>query len=179
MWLNILIYVLLAIYVIICVLMMLVILMQRSKQDGLGAAFGGGMMDSAFGPSTSVVLVKSTVTLSVIYFVITLTLAWLYAFTTPSSVIAREVDSGTTLQQQETEVVDSIAKEQAGETPGSDIGLPPSPTPEKEAVSGAGTVTEGEQLGQDVTPPAPSQEAQPGDAPASEATSGDEQPTKE
>ncbi len=171
-WVNILIYVLLAVYVIICVLMMLVILMQRSKQDGIGAAFGGGMMDSAFGPSTSVVLVKSTVTLSVIYFLITLTLAWLYAFTTPSSAIARELDSGTTLKQQEAEVVESITKEQDGETPG----LPAITTPEKEAVSGAGTVTEGEQLGQEPTSP---EAEKPASAPASEAISGEEKPAKE
>lgn len=175
-WVNLLIYVLLAVYVIVCVLMMLVILMQRSKQDGLGAAFGGGMMDSAFGPSTSVVLVKSTVSLSVIYFLITLTLAWLYAFTTPSSAIARELETGTTLKQTEVEVVDSITKEEAGETPGSDMGVPPTPAPEKEAVSGAGTLTEGEQLGQDAAQPAPDQ---PGSAPASEAISGEETPAKE
>lgn len=55
--------------------MVLIILMQRPKQEGLGAAFGGGVTDQMFGAQTSNVLQKVTVTLAIIFFVITLILA--------------------------------------------------------------------------------------------------------
>ena len=47
-----------AILAIICLLMVLIILMQRPKQEGLGAAFGGGVTDQMFGAQTSNVLQK-------------------------------------------------------------------------------------------------------------------------
>lgn len=76
---NVAIYLLLTVLVIVCLLMTTVILMQRSKQQGLGTAFGGGGMDAMFGAQTSSVLVKITVWLAVIYFVLTIMLAGLYA----------------------------------------------------------------------------------------------------
>ena len=51
--------------VISCVLMVLIVLMQRSKNDGLGASFGGGITDSMFGAQTSSVLVKATSVLAI------------------------------------------------------------------------------------------------------------------
>lgn len=76
---NILIGILLVIHVVVCLLMVFVILMQRSKQEGLGAAFGGGITDSMFGAQTSQVLVKATVWLAGLFFVLTILLANLYA----------------------------------------------------------------------------------------------------
>ncbi len=78
-WTNILIDVLLVIYVIDCVFMGLVIMMQRSKQEGLGAAFGGGFTDSIWGAQTSNVLVKATVWAAAIFFLLSITLARLYS----------------------------------------------------------------------------------------------------
>ena len=78
-WTNAIIDVLLFFYVIVCALMLLVILMQRSKQEGLGAAFGGGFTESLWGAQTSQVLVKTTVWLAVLFFVISISLARLYA----------------------------------------------------------------------------------------------------
>lgn len=78
-WTNAIIDVLLFFYVIVCGLMGLVIMMQRSKQEGLGAAFGGGITDSLWGAQTSQVLVKTTVWLAILFFVISITLARLYA----------------------------------------------------------------------------------------------------
>lgn len=74
-WLSISINLLMVIFVIICILLGLVILMQRPKQEGMGAAFGAGLTDQAFGARTTDVLQKSTVYLSVLFFVITLVLA--------------------------------------------------------------------------------------------------------
>jgi preprotein translocase subunit SecG len=78
-WTNIFIDFLLAVYVLDCLFMGLVILMQRSKQEGLGAAFGGGFTESVFGAQTSNVLVKATVWAAILFFVLSITLARLYA----------------------------------------------------------------------------------------------------
>src|SRR5476649_2013114 len=78
-WTNILIDVLLVVYVIDCAFMGLVIMMQRSKQEGLGAAFGGGFTDSIWGAQTSNVLVKATVWAAIIFFLLSISLARLYS----------------------------------------------------------------------------------------------------
>lgn len=67
-WLNISINLLLVIHVAICLLLALVVLMQRPKQEGLGAAFGGGLTDQAFGARTTDVLQKGTVYLGTLFF---------------------------------------------------------------------------------------------------------------
>lgn len=54
--------------VMVSALLILVTLMQRPKQEGLGAAFGGGMMNDTFGAQTTDVLQKSTVWLTVAFF---------------------------------------------------------------------------------------------------------------
>ena len=64
-----------AILALVCLLMVLIVLMQRPKQEGLGAAFGGGVTDQMWGAQTTNVLQKATVTLAIIFFVITLVLA--------------------------------------------------------------------------------------------------------
>jgi preprotein translocase subunit SecG len=76
---SILINVLIAIHVLVCFLMVGVVLMQRPKNEGLGAAFGGGMTENIFGAQTTHVLQKFTVWLGIFFFVITLVLAMLYA----------------------------------------------------------------------------------------------------
>lgn len=53
--------------VIVSLLLILIVLMQRPKQEGLGAAFGGGMMDSLAGAHTTDVLQKGTVWLATIF----------------------------------------------------------------------------------------------------------------
>jgi preprotein translocase subunit SecG len=78
-WMNISIGVCLTVHIIVCLLMVVIILMQRSKQEGLGAAFGGGITDSMFGAQTSQVLVKITVWLAALFFILTIILARLYA----------------------------------------------------------------------------------------------------
>ena len=74
-WLEISINLLLVIHVIICLLLALLVLMQRPKQEGLGAAFGSGLTDQAFGARTTDVLQKGTVYLGTLFFVVTLVLA--------------------------------------------------------------------------------------------------------
>jgi preprotein translocase subunit SecG len=74
-WLSISINLLLVIFLIVCLLMTLIILMQRPKQEGLGAAFGGGMTDQMFGARTTDVLQKGTAYLGSLFFLLSLTLA--------------------------------------------------------------------------------------------------------
>jgi len=74
-WLSISINLLLVVFVIVCLLMTLLILMQRPKQEGLGAAFGGGVTDQVFGARTTDVLQRGTVYLGSLFFLLSLTLA--------------------------------------------------------------------------------------------------------
>ena len=74
-WLSISINLLLVVFVIVCLLMTLLILMQRPKQEGLGAAFGGGVTDQVFGARTTNVLQKGTVYCGTLFFVLALLLA--------------------------------------------------------------------------------------------------------
>ncbi len=76
---NVLIGVLSFFFVIVSLFMCLIVLMQRSKQEGLGAAFGGGFTESVWGAQTSQVLVKATVVLAALFFLLSISLARLYA----------------------------------------------------------------------------------------------------
>lgn len=82
--------VLLVIHIVVCLLLCLVVLMQRPKQEGLGAAFGGGMTDQAFGARTTDVLQKGTVYLASILFIITLILSILVSSKSEASSILKE-----------------------------------------------------------------------------------------
>ncbi|SDU21564.1 preprotein translocase subunit SecG [Verrucomicrobium sp. GAS474] len=74
---NILIDILIVLFVGLSLLLVLAILMQRSKQDGLGAAFGGGLTETVFGAQTSAVLVKFTSWLTGMFFFLAILLAYL------------------------------------------------------------------------------------------------------
>ncbi|MGJ8695332.1 MAG: preprotein translocase subunit SecG [Verrucomicrobiaceae bacterium] len=62
-------------HVVVSALLILVILMQRPKQEGLGAAFGSGVTDAAWGARTTDVLQRATVYLGTLFFVLSLVLA--------------------------------------------------------------------------------------------------------
>ena len=77
--LSIFINLLLVIHVGVSLLIILLVLMQRPKNEGLGAAFGGGMTDNLFGAQTTNVLQNFTRWLAGIFFSLTLLLSILYA----------------------------------------------------------------------------------------------------
>ena len=81
---------LLAINIIVSLLIILLVLMQRPKNEGLGAAFGGGMTDNLFGAQTTNVLQTITRWLGAIFFSLTLLLSYLY--------VKKDISRGT-LQQ--------------------------------------------------------------------------------
>ena len=70
---------LLVLHVVVSLLIVLVVLMQRPKNEGLGAAFGGGMTDNLFGAQTTNVLQKFTRLLGGTFFLLTLILSILFA----------------------------------------------------------------------------------------------------
>jgi len=63
--------------VLVCLLLILVVMMQRPKQEGLGAAFGGDTMDSIAGAGTTDILQKGTALLGTILFVLTFAVSML------------------------------------------------------------------------------------------------------
>ncbi len=66
---------LLVAHVVVSLLLILVVLMQRPKQEGLGAAFGGGMTDQMFGAQTTNVLQKGTAYFGTAFLLLSLVLA--------------------------------------------------------------------------------------------------------
>ena len=115
-WLNISINLLLVIHVIICLLLALLVLMQRPKQEGLGAAFGSGLTDQAFGARTTDVLQKGTVYLGTLFFVVTLVLAILIGKrqnTNPSMTDAASADTTEEVAPEVAPVTPVIPAEEA------------------------------------------------------------------
>jgi len=76
---SILISILLIVEVLAAFLLIVVILAQKSKDQGLGMAFGGGMGESLFGSRAGNVLTRMTITLAVVFMVTTILLGILFA----------------------------------------------------------------------------------------------------
>lgn len=156
-WLSISINLLLVIFVIVCLLMTLLILMQRPKQEGLGAAFGGGVTDQVFGARTTNVLQRGTVYLGSLFFLLSITLA----------VLIGHKNHKTTLVAPKAE-----AKVEVKEVPAAAAPIPeptPAPAASQSAPEGAATALPVEQV-----PPAPVPIAP--EAPKSEASEKSDQP---
>ncbi len=64
-----------SIIIIVSILLVLIVLVQRPKQEGLGAAFGGGTFDSALGAHATDIFQKITAYLAAIFFVSAIGLA--------------------------------------------------------------------------------------------------------
>jgi protein translocase SecG subunit len=77
--------VLLIVEVLSAFLLVVVILAQKSKDQGLGMAFGSGMGESLFGSRAGNVLTRMTVTLSVVFMATTIFLGILFARGTTST----------------------------------------------------------------------------------------------
>ncbi len=75
--------------------------MQRPKQEGLGAAFGGGMTDQAFGARTTDVLQKGTVYLGTALFILTFIISVLVGADSRNKSIALDISSSSDKQMNE------------------------------------------------------------------------------
>jgi len=98
-WLSISIDLLLVVFVIVCLLMTLLILMQRPKQEGLGAAFGGGVTDQVFGARTTDVLQRGTVYLGSLFFILSLVLAILIGQKNKTTSIITKVETAAKVEK--------------------------------------------------------------------------------
>ena len=79
MFMTVITYVLTFPEVLVAAMLIGIILIQKSKGQGMGAAFGGTMGESLFGTQMGNVLTKATVVLAVIFLVNTTVLARLNA----------------------------------------------------------------------------------------------------
>jgi len=76
---NVLIWLLTAVHVIVALILIVLVLMQKSQDQGVGAAFGGGMTESVFGAGTTTALVRITIWCATIMLGTTLILAVLHS----------------------------------------------------------------------------------------------------
>ena len=74
-------------------LIVFLVLMQRPKNEGLGAAFGGGVTDNLFGAQTTNVLQTITRWLGCIFFALSLGLSLLYVKAPRKSGLAERLGS--------------------------------------------------------------------------------------
>ncbi|MFP6873912.1 MAG: preprotein translocase subunit SecG [Verrucomicrobiales bacterium] len=104
---------------LVCLLMVFIVLMQKPKQEGLGAAFGGGVTDQMWGADASNILQKITVWLAVMFFVITMLLAVLVGIQQKARINKESITQST------------VPENPPGGGSNSSAGLPPSfPPPE-------------------------------------------------
>jgi preprotein translocase subunit SecG len=69
------------------------ILLQKSKDGGLGMAFGAGGNDSLFGARAGNVLTRATVVIGIVFLVNTLILGLLFAGSASESLVDKELSS--------------------------------------------------------------------------------------
>jgi preprotein translocase subunit SecG len=79
---SVLIGLLTAIHVLVALFVILLVLMQKSSEQGVGAAFGGGMTETVFGAGTTTALVRMTIWCASLLLATTLLLAVLYSHRT-------------------------------------------------------------------------------------------------
>lgn len=80
------------------------ILLQKSKDGGLGAAFGAGGGDSLFGARAGNVLTKATVWIGIVFLANTLLLGILFAGSTGSSLVEKELGAQPPVPVQQSEM---------------------------------------------------------------------------
>ena len=97
------------IHVCVALFLIVLVLMQKSSEQGVGAAFGGGFTESVFGAGTTTALVRLTIWCAVILLLTTLSLAILHSHR--SSMV------GTALQ--------GVPRPTASEMPASATTVPP------------------------------------------------------
>lgn len=134
--------ILIAILVLVAFLLVLLVLMQRPKNEGLGAAFGGGVTENIFGGQTSNVLSRFTTYLAITFFGLTFLIAVLYArIETNKSATQRELLK----EKAPAPVAAQSPAPAAAETPASAVTETPAPveTPAAAVVDG-GTAAPGQ-----------------------------------
>ena len=165
-WLDISIDLLLVVFVIVCLLMSLLILMQRPKQEGLGAAFGGGVTDQVFGARATNVLQKGTVYLGSLFFIMSLVLAIL---------IGKQSERKSLLEPVKEDVAEEkVMEEKVEEAPASLVDELPVEEVVEDEVKDTGTTVE--DMVEDAKEAAPVEESPLEESPLEEAAPVEESP---
>ena len=138
---NILIGFLTAIHILVAVFIIILVLMQKSRDQGVGAAFGSGVTETVFGAGTTTALVRLTIYCALGLLATTLLLAVLYS--------------------RRTHTVNSLTEKVIGQPPARSGGSPGVSQPP------ALPVTEPKA---DLTVPAPAPTTEPPSTPAAPAT---------
>lgn len=169
-WLNISIDLLLVVFVIVCLLMTLVILMQRPKQEGLGAAFGGGVTDQVFGARTTNVLQRGTVYLGSMFFILSLLLAVLIGQKnrTASTVTEKDKAPAAKVEEAKPAAVEVAPKSLSEELPPADP-APVTPAPAEVPADASTAPAAGTEPAPATEPAAPAEVAPPAEEKAPEA----------
>src|ERR1700693_3144965 len=110
---SILIGILTVVHVLVALFVIVLVLMQKSSEQGVGAAFGGGVTETVFGAGTTTALVRMTIYCACALLATTLILAVLHSH--------RGKGNGSLLQR-------SLATMPATPAPQSTFPLPPRPT---------------------------------------------------
>jgi preprotein translocase subunit SecG len=76
---NILIGILTIVHVVVALFVIVLVLMQKSSEQGVGAAFGGGVTETVFGAGTTTALVRMTIYCACALLATTLILAVLHS----------------------------------------------------------------------------------------------------
>ena len=76
---SILIGILTAVHILVAVFVITLVLMQKSSEQGVGAAFGGGVTETVFGAGTTTALVRMTIWCACALLATTLILAVLHS----------------------------------------------------------------------------------------------------
>ena len=97
-------YIVIFIFVLICLMLVGIILMQSSQTGGMGSAFGGGALNTAFGgQGADKLLVRITAILATLFMVLALTLNIL---STPGSNTIPTSSSNSILDRNKLEKID-------------------------------------------------------------------------
>jgi preprotein translocase subunit SecG len=132
---NFLIGTLVVFHFLVGIFLVLIVLMQRTKEGGMGAAFGAGVTESLFGASSGNVLTRITVWTAAIFFVTSLSLAVVFSRSGSSSIgrgALQQVPSLQPAQPAGTLTPQGTATPQGTETAPAPAGsepLPPQPAP--------------------------------------------------
>jgi preprotein translocase subunit SecG len=146
---SVLIVLLTAVHVLVALFVIVLVLMQKSSEQGVGAAFGGGVTETVFGAGTTTALVRLTIWCACLLLATTLILAVLHH--------SHRSKTGGSLMQRSLATMPVAPAAQPGFPLASQPPTPavPEATPLAPAVSPAATLT-----------PAASQPAPPPAAPA-------------
>ena len=105
-------YIVIVFQVVVCILLILIVMMQRPKQEGLGAAFGGDAMDSLAGAGATDFLQKGTAMLGTILFILTFILSILVisGASGKNQSLANESEKAPEIEAHSQDQADAMAK---------------------------------------------------------------------